>query len=187
MRKRMNVAIPARHPVARLACLLMALSAAVRLWHYLPQSPSGETLWLHLVLPVAACAVFLAGVPFGGKRAVSCAVAATVLGVTFFILKAAAFAPVHRTLCTILYLTVLALFTAALLGILPTKKLLYPLFGLPLLYHIFVEDTQLYFFADPPVPVWDWMPEISVLLIMGALLSLSFALKTEKIAPRRDG
>jgi hypothetical protein len=76
-----------------------------------------------------------------------------------------------------LYLAVLVLFCGTLLGFLPTKKLLYPLFGLPLVYHILVEDTQYYFFADPPVPVWYWMPEISVLCIMAGLLCLSISLK----------
>lgn len=68
---------------------------------------------------------------------------------------------------------------AVVLGFLPTKKLLYPLFGLPLLYHIFVEDMQYYV---PPIPVWDWMPEISVLCIMAALFSLTFAMQQKLIS-----
>jgi hypothetical protein len=40
-----------------------------------------------------------------------------------------------------------------------------------------VEDTQLYIFADPPVPFLEWLPEISVLMIMAALLSISVALE----------
>ena len=68
-----------------------------------------------------------------------------------------------------------------MLGWLPTKKLLYPLFGLPLIYHLLVEDPGKYFFADPPVSVWDWLPELSVLCIMAGLLSLSVSLKTERL------
>ena len=105
--------------------------------------------------------------------------AALALGVTFFILKATTFTPLHRFLCTALYLGVLALFGGTVLGLLPTKKLLYPLFGLPLLVHLFIEDPPKYVFSG--VPVWDWLPEISVLCIMAGLLTLSIALEATKL------
>ena len=181
MKKRLRVSIPLGHPAAVLSCVFMAVSAAVRLWHYLAGEMTPAVFWLHLLLPVGAAGVYLLGMLLGkrlGKAAVLCAV---VMCVGFFILKATTFTPVHQTLCTILYLGVLVLFSLTVLGYLPTKKLLYPLFGLPLVYHILVEDTKLYFFADPPVPVWDWMPEISVLCIMAALLCVSIAMRTEKV------
>lgn len=182
MKRRMTVTIPVRHPAAVLACVLLALSGLMRLAYYLPQSMDGFTLWVRLVLPVAASAVFLAGMTAaGGRYARPCVLTALALGVAFFLLKATTFTPLHRGLCTLLYLTVLALFSATMLGWLPTKKLLYPLFGLPLIYHLLVEDPGKYFFADPPVSVWDWLPELSVLCIMAGLLSLSVSLKTERL------
>ena len=181
MKKRLRVSIPARHPAALASCGFMVVSAALRLWHYLAGDLTGTVLWLHLLLPVGAVMVYLVGMFLGEKGKKGAVICAVILGVAFFLLKAASFTPVHRILCTILYLAVLVLFTLTVLGYLPTKKLLYPLFGLPLVYHIFVEDTRLYFFAEPPVPVWDWMPELSVLCIMAALLSVSIAMKTEKI------
>ena len=100
------------------------------------------------------------------------------LGVFFFIVKAFSFeSPLHTALCVVLYTAVLVIFSLTLLGVIPTKLLLYPLFGLPLLYHIFVEDMQIYVLAEPPVPFFEWLPEISVLCIMAALLSLSVALE----------
>jgi len=182
IRKQMEVYIPRRHPAALAACGFMIAAAAVRLWHYLPQDMAPVTLWVHLVIPVAAAGVFLAGMCAGGRWARAGSIAATVLGVSFFIIKATTFAPLHQALCTVLYLTVLVLFTSTLLGLLPTKKLLYPLFALPLIYHILVEATQQYFFAQPPVPVWYWMPEISVLCIMAGLLCLSVSLETRVIS-----
>ena len=179
MKKRMNITIPVRHPATIAACALMALSAALRLWYFLSGPLTPFLLWVQLVLPTAAAVVFLAG--FLLNKPKPAALLSVVLGVAFFIIKATTFAPLHQTLCTILYCGVLGLFLGTVLGFLPTKKLLYPLFGLPLLYHIFVEDTQAYFFADPPVPVWDWLPEISVLCIMAGLLCLSVSMKAEKI------
>ena len=180
MKKRLNVTILPKHTMSVFACIFFVLSAIIRAWHYIPSEMDSFTLWIHLVMPVTASVIFLLGIALGSKTAKPAVIAATVIGVVFFIIKATTFEPLHQTLCTILYTAVLLLFTATLLGCLPTKKLLYPLFVLPLIYHIFIEDTQLYFFADPPVPVWYWMPEISVLCIMAGLLCLSIGLKAEK-------
>ena len=181
MKQYLNVTIPRRGWAVRAARGFMAAAALVRLAYYLPREMDAVTLWVHLVMPVEAAALFLAGTAGGGSWAKGAGIAAVAVGVVFFIIKATAFTPVHQTLCTILYLAVLVLFTLTVLGLLPTKKLLYPLFGLPLADHLAVEDTQAYFFADPPVPVGEWMPEISVLCIMAALLCLSISLKTEKL------
>ncbi len=180
MKRQADLTIDRTHWGAKAACGFMALAALLRLWHYLPARPVGETLWLHLLLPTLAALCFLGGMAVGGKALKPGALAAVAFGVVFFILKARTFAPLHQALCTLLYCVVFVLFYGTVLGLIPTKKLLYPLFGLPLLYHIFVEDTKLYFFADPPVPVWDWMPELSVLSIMAGLFCLTFAMNCEK-------
>ena len=180
MKKRLSVTIPDRGGWMYGSLALMALAAALRLYYYLPMIMEPAMKMLHLWLPVAAAGVFVLAFALGGAWRKPGALLSVVLGVVFFILKARNFEPLHRTLCTVLYILVLVLFSLTLLGLLPTKKLLYPLFGLPLAYHILVEDTRYYFFADPPVPVRQWVPEISVLCIMAALLCLSVALKTEK-------
>ncbi|MBP3673811.1 MAG: hypothetical protein J6J18_08285 [Oscillospiraceae bacterium] len=182
MKKYLEVTIPRRGKALWTACGFMTAAALVRLGYYLPREMDAMTFWVHLVMPVAAAVIFLAGIVLGGRWAKAAGITAVVVGVVFFVIKATTFTPIHQTLCTILYLAVLSLFTMTLLGLLPTKKLLYPLFGLPLLYHLLVEDTQAYFFADPPVPVAEWMPEISVLCIMAALLSLSVSLEARRIS-----
>lgn len=179
---RYAAAFTPRHPAALAACGWMALSAGLRLTYFLGGGRCGP-LWLHLVLPVAAALLFLLGHILGPRPTKVCSSAAVVLGVLFFVLKAADFAPLHRALCTLLYLAVLMLYLLTALGALPTRRLLFPLFGLPLLYHIFVEDTQTYFFADPPVPVFDWLPELSVLCIMAALFCQAFSIH---IIPRQN-
>lgn len=180
MKKRINITIRTRHPAAYLSCGFMTVSAVVRLWHYLMSPLNPEIVLVHLLLPVTAAVLFIAGILLGERTAKPFSIAAVVLGVIFFLIKAFTFAPLHQALCTVLYLAVLSLYTLTVLGYLPTKRLLYPLFGLPLLYHIFVEDMRYYVLADPPVPVWDWMPEISVLCIMAALFTLTFAMETRK-------
>ncbi len=180
MKRKLHVSIPTQNPWSIIGAGFMAAAVIIRLLRYLPEVGS-ISIWVPLVLPVSAGVVFLLGMIIGGKWAKIAAMSATFLGVLFFILKATGFTPIHQTLCTILYITVLLLFTGTLLGLFPSKKLLYPLFGLPLIYHILVEDTQLYFFAETPFSFWAFMPELSVLCIMAGLLCLSIGLETEKI------
>lgn len=180
MKKRLEVTIHPKHILSKISCVLFFISAFLRIWYYSGQENDAFTLWVQLIMPVAAAVIFLLGMSLGGKLIKPAVTTATVIGVAFFIVKATTFEPLHQTLCTILYTAVLLLFTLTLWGYIPTKILLYPLFGLPLLYHIFIEDTKLYFFADPPVPVWHWLPEISVLCIMAGLLFLSIGLETKK-------
>lgn len=94
----------------------------------------------------------------------------------FFILKAAGFTPVHRILCTILYLAVAALYGVAVLGLAPIKPLLIPLLGLPLLYHILVADL---IFNLPVYTLSEWLREWSVLAIMAGLLCVSLGMRRQ--------
>lgn len=181
MKKQISVTVPMTKHSAKVSCFLMLMSAVIRIVHYIPKEIDLFVLIIHIMMPCLAAIIFIAGMVIGGKKCIIMSSAAVAIGIVFFIIKAFSFTPVHQTLCTILYITVLTLYTLTVNGYLPTKKLLYPLFGLPLLYHIFVEDTKLYFFADPPVPKWEWMPEISVLCIMAALLVQSIAMETERI------
>lgn len=178
MKKWIDIKIDAASAAGRISCGFMITSALIRLCYYLSDKISPSVFWIHLFLPVMAAILFVTGFFTGKVCQKPLFIGAVVLGILFFIVKAFSFSPLHQILCTMLYLTVLILYTLTVLGFLPTKKLLYPLFGLPLVYHIFVEDTQLYFFADPPVPVWDWLPEISVLCIMAALLTQAVAMRT---------
>lgn len=175
----MTVDLSRKHPAAMTACGLMAAAAIIRLIYFVPTEMSPFVFGVHLILPVAAAILFVVGTMLEGKWFRILSVGVVTLGIAFFIAKAFAdFSPLHRNLCTLLYITVITVYTLTVTGIVPTKKLLYPLFGLPLLYHIFVEDTQYYFFADPPVPFREWLPEISVLCIMAALFCQAIAMKT---------
>ena len=182
MKKIIELTISRTHPAAVIGCIFMAASAIIRLIYYLSNTYSTPELIVHLILPVLAAVVYIVGVMIGKKIGILFTVGAVWIGIAFFIAKAfMVFTPLHRNLCTVLYITVFTVYTLSALGYLPTKKLLYPLFGLPLLFHIFVEDTRDYLFADPPVPYFDWLPEISVLCIMTALFCVAVSMSVKKI------
>ncbi len=170
--------IDRRHPATWVALGFMALSALLRVVYYAKTPMTPTVFWLHYLNVIAASVVFFIVVLAWGERYPQLTVIPVVMGVVFFAVKAFTFETLtHTMLCLILYSGVLVLYSLTIFEIIPTKHLLYPLFGLPLLYHIFVEDMKLYILADPPPPLFEWLPECSVLSIMAALLALSVGMK----------
>lgn len=161
--------------------LCMVFCVLIRIFYFLEKRAEFTELLVHLIIPAASAVIFILTVLFLGEKRSDITVLSVALGVLFFVIKSFSFeSKTHTVLCIILYIGVMVLYSLTLFGVIPTKKLLYPLFGLPLIYHIFVEDMKLYVFAEPKVPFFEWLPEISVLLIMTGLLFISFAIKRQK-------
>lgn len=171
-----------RRPLTWLSAGFMAGSAVLRLtWAALwPEEAAAAGIAAQVVLPVGACLLFAASVLLLGRRALWASAFPAFLGVLFFILKAQDFVWWHRLLCTILYLAVAVLYGLTAFGF-PIRKLLLPLFGLPLAFHLLVEDL---FLRGPDYTAGQWLQEISVLCIMAALLAAAAAMKPAR-APER--
>ncbi|MBR4959672.1 MAG: hypothetical protein IKY52_02105 [Clostridia bacterium] len=170
--------IPRHSPAVHLSIGLMAAAGVIRILYFCLTPWMPELFFVHLFLPLLAILLFLVTVPLTGETTPQWTVTSVFTGVVFFILKSFTFTTVlHTTLCILLYLTVITLYGLTIFGVIPTKYLLYPLFGLPLLYHIFVEDMEYYILAFPRPPFVEWLPEISVLCIMASLLALSFGIR----------
>ena len=123
-----------------------------------------------------------------GKRVFSLTAIPVILGVVFFIIKALGFDSVlHTILCILLYLLVAMLYTGTVFGVVRTKWLLLPLFGLPFVYHILVEDRNTFLANENAMSLAEWLPEISVLCIMAALLCTCFAMKRRDFAAEKAG
>lgn len=177
MKKRLFY-IDGKSPAAVLSVLFMIAAAVIRIIYFGGREVGVLELFIHLYLVIAASCVFCLTVLFLGKKAPELTSLSVLLGVIFFAVKAFTFdSKIHTYLCLLLYFAVLLIYCMTIFGIIKTKKLLYPLFLLPLLYHIFVEDMQIYFLARPMPPFTEWLPEISVLCIMAALFCVSFAIK----------
>lgn len=170
-----------KNPLALISVALMLISSVIRIVYYTSRPMTPQIFWIYLVNTVAAAVVFFVAVVFFGRKLPQLTALPVAMGVAFFAYKALGFPSiVHTVLCLLLYAGVLALYALTVFGVIRTKYLLYPLFGLPFLYHLFVEDTQKYFFAEPPVPVFEWLPEISVLCIMASLFFISVSLEKRK-------
>ncbi len=160
----------------------MVLSFALRLaWCVIwPEDALGSVFLTQAVLPLAACAAFIFCLLQRGERALRMSFLPAAMGVLFFILKAGSFVWWHRLLCTLLYLLVAVLYGLAAFSVCPVRKLLYPLFGLPLCFHIFVEDLII---RRTTNTFSQWFQEWSVLCIMAGLLCLSAAIRERREEP----
>lgn len=161
------------------AVIFMALSAVFRIagcWGMLGDSFFAAT---QLALPLICNLLFILCILLFGSRWFWTTSVPVILGVVFFIIKSFTFTSVlHTVLCILLYILVAVLYSATAFGVIRTKWLLVPLFGLPLVYHIAVEDVAA--LRDASVTVASALQEISVLCIMLALLLTALAMRKKR-------
>ena len=167
------------------AVIFMLLSAAFRLigcWGLWDDSFFAAT---QIALPLCCNVLFILMVLLLGKHLFWATSLPVLLGVVFFIVKAFTFDSwIHTVLCIMLYLLVAVLYTTTAIGAIRTKWLLVPLFGLPFLYHVFIEDLAALRNTENPVTFSGGLQEMSVLCVMLALLCTAFAMKKKKPAEK---
>lgn len=166
--------------LAAAAAALMLCSAVLRIaWAAGEAGIAPGVFWPQVALPLTANLAFLAILFRDGRDRLYRAAIPVWLGCVFFAVKALSFpSPLHTALCLCLYALVAALFTATVTGRVPSQVPLWFLFGLPLLYHVFVEDRQ-----KAGWPLHEWLPELSVLCCMGSLLCLSLSMRKRHMEP----
>lgn len=166
--------LPSVRILAVSAALFMVCSGLLRIAWVMGESALSYPFWFFQVLLPLTANVFFVWILFldGRERLYRSAVPVW-LGCIFFSVKALSFpSMIHTLLCLLLYALMAALYTATVVGHVPTQAPLWLLFGLPMIYHIIVEDRQ-----KIGWPVHDWLPEVSVLCCMAALLCLSLAMR----------
>ena len=169
---------------AESAMILLVLSAVFRVigcWGMWNDRVNGLML---LALPVCCCLLLALCVLLFGKKGFFLSFIPVLLGVVFFVFKALSFTSwVHTVLCILLYMLVAVIYTATVFGWIGTKWLLPPLFGLPFIYHIVVEDLPALNNTAHPVSFSAGMQEMSVLCIMAALFCIGMGLKKRPVEP----
>lgn len=177
MREKTVYWVARNHPLVILSVLFMVCSAVVRIvWACGEVAVSRPALWFQILLPIAANLVFVLTLLESGRDRLYRTAIAVWLGCVFFAEKALGFpSPVHMVLCLCLYALAALLYTATVTGRVPTPVPLWFLFGLPMLYHLLVEDPR-----KMGWPVHDWLPEVSVLCCMASLLSVSLAMRRRR-------
>ena len=171
--------------IAAMACML--LSAVVRIIYFTGVNEDPSQFWLQCILPVCTALIFMVVVLFDGGDRLYRTATPVLMGCVFFAVKAGSFSPVHRILCWCLYLAVAVLYYLTVQKGL-CKWIFGTLIGCAMVYHIVVEDLMNQAFrtfntlalADGRSTMWHLLAEISVLLIMAALLFLVLAMAKQE-------
>lgn len=163
---------------AQLCIIFMLLSAIFRLFGVWGLWEYDFFRTTQILLPLCCNLLFALCVFVFGNRGFFVSIIPVLLGVAFFIIKSFGFASwIHMVLCIILYLAVAVIYTGTVLGFIRTKWLLPPLFGLPFLYHIFIEDLARLRDTVNPMTASEGLQELSVLCVMAALFCVGMGLK----------
>ena len=164
--------------------ILMALSIAFRLIGCWGLWNDRSFALAQIALPIGSALLLMVFVWLFGRRALWMTFVPVILGAVFFIIKSLGFeSTVHTVLCILLYAAVIALYSGTVFGLIQTKWILVALFGLPFLYHIFIEDLPALGDTVNPVSFSGGMQEMSVLCIMLGLFCLSFSMKKSIVEP----
>ena len=164
--------------------ILMALSIAFRLIGCWGLWNDRSFAIAQIALPIGSALLLMAFIWLFGRRALWLSFIPVILGAVFFIIKSLSFeSTVHTVLCILLYSAVIALYTGTVFGVIRTRWILVLLFGLPFLYHIFIEDLPALRDTANPVSFSGGMQEMSVLCIMLGLFCLSFSMKKSIVEP----
>lgn len=174
MKQRTVYWLPSIRGMVISSALLMAASGLIRIaWAAGEEAMPASIFLFQVLLPLWANLCFVWILFLDGRERLYRSAIPVWLGCVFFAVKAFYFVSIlHTVLCLLLYALVAVLYTATVTGFIPTQAFLWPLFGLPMLYHIFVEDRQ-----KAGWTLHEWLPELSVLCCMAALLCLSLAMR----------
>ena len=135
-----------------------------------------------IALPIACNFLFIFCLTVLGEKAFPSTIVPVILGLVFFVIRSLGFESwLHTVLCIALYAVIALVYTATAIGVIRSKWFLLPLFGLPFIYHVAVEDIAALRDTTNPVLFSDGMQELSVLAIMLALLFTALAMKKRKM------
>ena len=163
---------------AESAVILLAMAIIFRIIGCIGMWGNRVDAIMLVLLPVLCCLLLILCIMLLGKKGFFLSFIPVLLGVVFFVFKSLSFESwMHTVLCVILYVVVAVLYTATVIGWIHTKWLLPPLFGLPFLYHVAVEDIPALVKTPESVSFAAGMQEMSVLCIMAALFCIGMGLK----------
>lgn len=172
--KKINDTIICNNKYATIAAFFMLLSGVIRILYYRYFYPDEVemTLFFGQILLPLFCVLGFSVMVFMKKTKAT--ILPALAGVTFFILKAMEFETLHKILCILLYSLVGIIYTLTVLGKLPNKIPLVLTFALPLVAHIGMDVFELATYEK--IVLVEYMPELSVIFIMTALLFFSYSL-----------
>lgn len=171
------------------AAALMALAAVLRIVYYAVCGANGiptvGSVWLLAVLPTVAAVLFVLNLLIRGRNKLYKTSFSVLLGAGFFVARifyllgedgSAVKSPWHAALCCVLYFAAWLIWDLTVNGArIKTKLPAILVYSLPIVYHLAIEDIP--HWVRNGTSLLEMLPELSVLLIMSALLTASVGLQ----------
>jgi len=161
------------------ALILIGLSILFRFigywgfWHDIDNST-----YTHVFLPVLGCFLYMLFVIVFAKKGLWMTSLPVMFVAVFLILETA---PISvwwvKAVSILLYVVVATIYTMTVFGKIPTKWLLIISVGIPLIYHLAVQDRSSLIEASQPDELIAWMPEISAMCFIIGLLFIALSMQ----------
>ena len=170
--------VPRKGLLITCAYLLIGLSVLFRLigyWGFWQHITSAT--YTQVFLPILCAVLLIIFLPVFANRGLWMTSIPIVFTAVFLILETA---PIKvwwiKAVSILLYIVVSIIYTMTVFGKIPSKWPLVIVIGVPLVYHLAVQDrSSLIEAADPDVLI-NWMPEISAMCFILALLMITLAM-----------
>lgn len=177
--EKLRYRVSKRNFFTRFTWVLMGLSIVFTVmanwgfWH----DTEEIAIYLRIVLPVASCLLYMLIINHMGEKGFFLTFIPVMLGAGYLIITSTdSGAMLHSILCIALCIVVTISYIMTVFGTIRTKWLLLPIVGLPLIYRIAIEDREMFFSGASKFSV-EWFPELAVLCMMLALISIVFAMR----------
>lgn len=174
--------VPRKGFLISCAYLLIGLSVLFRLigywgfWHHITSAT-----YTQVFLPVLCAVLLIVFLPVFAKHGFWMTSIPIVFTAVFLILETA---PIKvwwiKAVSILLYIVVAIIYTMTAFGKIPSKWPLVVVIGVPLVYHLAVQDRSSLIEASSPDMLVSWMPEISAMCFILALLFITLAM-TKKV------
>lgn len=167
------------------AMVLAGLSVIFRLIGYWGiWNTDMDAFYLKLLLPAVCAALFLLTL-FAGSKALWMTSIPVFLEAVFLIIETFSIQIWWiKVLGILLYVVAACVYAMTVFGKIRTNWLLVVVIGVPLVYHLAVQDRSSLVYASSPDTLIGWMPEISAVCFLISLLFV--ALSMEKVRPKGE-
>lgn len=181
---KMKYVVNRKNFLVKAAVVLMALSVLFRLIGYWGfwNTPDTDATYTQVFLPIVCCLLFIVLVEMLGEAALWATSLPVLFTAVFLILETFSVTPWWmKALSILLYVAAACVYAITVFGKIRTKWLLVVTIGTPLVYHLAVQDRTTLLNAASPATLVQWMPEISAMCFLSALLFTALAM--DKIVP----
>jgi len=176
---KIRYSVSGRNVFIRIAVTLMILSVLFRLMGYWGfwKNQTACFNYMQLLLPALSCIIYAVMLLKIGEKHFAFTLIPVYMGVVFFVVKAVDMKLFPMILCIAVSVLFGVVYTLTVFGGLPSKWALIGITAVPLLYQLIVRDGATLLAKENSMTMAEFIPELSILCILTALLLTAIAMK----------